>query len=44
MQHSIHTSVQENDSDLRLCGWSYFIPYYFALNKTDYARYGRYYL
>ena len=44
VQHCIHTAVQENDFDLRLFGWEYFVPYYFAFNKMNYARYGSYYL
>lgn len=44
MQHVIHTAVQENDYEMRLKAWEYFIPFYFALNKTNYARYGSYYL
>ena len=39
-QHLIHTAVQENDFDARLAVWDYFIPMYFAFNKTNYARYG----
>ena len=38
-QHLMHLSVHENDFDLRLFCWKQFIPYYFALNKVNYARY-----
>ena len=44
MQHVIHTAVQENDFDARLAAWDYFIPLYFAFNKTNYARYGSFYV
>ena len=42
MQHVIHTSVQENDFEKRVLGWKYFILFYFALNYSNYARYGSY--
>ena len=44
MQHVIHTAVQENNFEARLYAWEYFIPFYFVFNKTNYARYGSYYL
>ena len=44
MQHFIHTAVQENDFNLRFHAWEYFIPFYFAFNKTNYGRYGSFYL
>ena len=44
MQHVIHTAVQENDFDARFAAWKYFIPLYFAFNKTNYARYGSFYV
>ena len=43
-QHQIHIAVQENDFNQRLHAWEYFIPYYFATNKSNYARYGSFYL
>ena len=43
-QHLIHTSVQENNFDLCLNAWQYFIPFYFASGKTNYARYGSFYV
>ena len=44
MQHVIHTAVQENNFEARLYAWEYFIPLYFVFNKSNYARYGSYYL
>ena len=44
MQHVIYTAVQENDFDARLAAWDYFIPLYFSFNKTNYARYGSFYV
>ena len=44
MQHVIHTSIQENDFEKRVPGWKYFLPFYFALNYSNYARYGSYYV
>ena len=42
-QHMIHLAVQRNDFDLRLLAWRRWIPFYFALNLFNYARYGSYY-
>ena len=44
MQHTIHTAVQENNFNTRLFGWEYFFPFYFALSKVNYGRYGTYYV
>ena len=44
MQHYIHTAVQENDFELRIKSWESFLPFYFAVNKINYARYGSYYV
>ena len=44
MQHVIHTSIQENDFKKRVLGWKYFLPFYFALIYSSYARYGSYYV
>ena len=44
VQHYAHTAVQENNFDLRLFAWQYFLPFYFALDKTNYARYGSFYV
>ena len=43
-QHMVHTSVQENNIDMRTDCWERFLPYYFALNMVNYARYGSFYL
>ena len=42
-QHLARTAVQENDYHARLYCWEYFLKFYFALNKTNYARYGSFY-
>ena len=44
IQHVIHTAVQENDFHARRAAWDYFIPLYFAFNKTNYARYECFYV
>ena len=44
MQDAIHTAVQENNFEARLYAWEYFIPFYFVFKKTNYARYGSYYI
>ena len=43
-QHIIHTAIQENNYDLRRYAWEYMLPFYFSLNKTNYARYGSFYV
>ena len=40
----IHTSIQENDFEKRVLGWKHFLPFYFALNFSNYARCGSYYV
>ena len=42
-QHEIHIAVQENNFNQRIRAWDYFLPFYFATNKSNYARYGIYY-
>ena len=42
--HLIHSAVHENDYALRLKGWISMMPYFFALNKTNYSRHGSYYI
>ena len=42
-QNMIRLAVQENNIDMLIDSWKYFLPWYFALNKTNYARYGSYY-
>ena len=44
LQQLAHTSIQTNDYDMRLYAWENILPYYFALNKVNYARYGTYYV
>lgn len=44
LQHQIHTAIQTNDFDMRLNAWKEMLPLYFALNKTNYARYGTWYV
>ena len=44
LQQLAHTSIQTNDYDMRLYAWENILPYYFALNKVNYARYGTCYL
>ena len=44
VQHYAHTAIQVNNFDIRLFAWQYFIPYYFALDKQNYARYGSFYV
>ena len=40
----LHRAVQENNFFLCLFGWKQLVPLAFALNKTNYARYGSYYV
>ena len=40
----VHTAVQEGNFDLRIEGWKRMMPYFFSLNKTNYSRYGSYYI
>ena len=42
--HQIHYSVQTNNYDLRLDGLKKVLPFCFALNKQNYARYGSIYV
>ena len=44
LQQMAYTSIQTNDYDMRLYAWENILPYYFALNKVNYARYGTYYV
>ena len=43
-QTMAHTAVQENDFNMRLHAWEYWLPFYFTSNFCNYARYGSYYL
>ena len=38
MQAMALTAVQENDLDMLICSWKTFLPFYFAMNKINYAR------
>ena len=40
----LHCAVQENNFFLHLFGWKQLVPLAFALNKTNYACYGSYYI
>ena len=42
--HMIYNSVQINNFDLRMIAWKKMLPFFFAMNKTNYSRYGSYYL
>ena len=42
--HMIHNAVQINDLDLRMIAWKKMLPFFFAMNKTNYSRYDSYYL
>ena len=42
--HQIHYSVQTKNYDLRLDGLKKVLPFCFALNKQNYARYGSIYV
>ena len=43
-QHFAHLSVQENNFEMKLICWEFFLPFYFALNVTNYSRCDSYYL
>ena len=42
-RHHFHTAVQEGNFDGRMCAWEFFLPFYFSINKHNYARYGSWY-
>ena len=44
MQQFSHIAVQENNFNLRLSCWKFFLPLFFATFKTNYSRYGSYYV
>ena len=44
IQHKIHTAVQTNNFEMRMQAWDEMLPFYFAFNKTNYARYGSWYV
>ena len=39
MQSFGQLAVHQNDIESLICVWKLFIPFYFAMNKTNYARY-----
>ena len=41
---TIHTAVQQNNFEMRLQAWTYWIPFYFSTNLFNYARYRTFYL
>ena len=41
-QHFIHLAVQDNDFEMRLRCWKFYLPLYLALQKTNNARYRSY--
>ena len=41
---NLHTAVQENNFETRLCDWDYFIPFYSTFNKMNYSQYVSFYL
>lgn len=43
IQLQMHFAINLDDFDIRLKSWDRMIPYYFAMNKTHYARYGSFY-
>lgn len=44
LQHQIPTAVQTNKFNMRLDAWDKTLPMYFAFNKTNYARYGTWFV
>ena len=44
VQHMARTAIKENDFNMRINSWEVLLPYYFALNMFNYARYGSFYL
>ncbi len=42
-QHKLHYSINTNDYNLRLQCWRDSLPYFFSMNKQNYARYGTFY-
>ena len=44
LQHQIPTAVQTNKFNMRLDAWDKMPPMYFAFNKTNYARYGTWFV
>ena len=42
--NGIHIAVQESNYELQLKCWKEILPYFFCLNRTNYSRYGSYYV
>lgn len=42
-QYMLHFAINMSDYDLRLKCWTGFMPFCFAMNKQNYARYGSFY-
>ena len=42
--HLLHTAIQGNNYELHIEGWRRMMPFFFPLNKTNYARYSAYYM
>lgn len=42
-QHTLHLAINRSDYDLRLKCWTGSLPFCFAMNKQNYARYGSFY-
>ena len=38
-QNHLHVGIQENSFEARINTWEYFFPFYFVMNKLNYARY-----
>ena len=36
-QHYLHVGIQKNRSEVRMNAWEYFLPFYFVINKFNYA-------
>ena len=43
LQHTLHLAINMGDYDLRLECWTGSLPFFFAMNKQNYARYGSFY-
>ena len=43
LQYTLHLAINMGDYDLRLKCWTGSLPFYFAMNKQNYARFGSFY-
>ena len=43
-QHFLHLAVQDKDFEMRLRCWKFYLPLYFALQKTNNPRFGSSYV